>query len=106
MAQAGSPMSIEAMEAFLSGRTGAGAVPGLAIAVVKGDSLLYAKGFGVADLAAGSPATPRTSYLWFSMTKIVTATAVVRLAEGGKLASTPRPTSTSAASRSSRNRPP
>ncbi len=85
MAQAGSPTSIEALEAFLSGRTGAGAVPGLAIAVVKGDSLLYAKGFGVADLAAGSPATPHTSYLWFSMTKIVTATAVVRLAEGGKL---------------------
>lgn len=53
--------------------------------VVKGDRLVWAKGFGVADLATGSPATPRTSYLWFSMTKIVTATAVMSLAEGGKL---------------------
>jgi CubicO group peptidase (beta-lactamase class C family) len=55
------------------------------MSVVKGDRLVWAKGFGVADLATGSPATPRTSYLWFSMTKIVTATAVMRLAEGGKL---------------------
>jgi CubicO group peptidase (beta-lactamase class C family) len=78
-------MSIEAMEAFLSGRTGAGGVPGLSAAVVKGDRLVWAKGFGIADLAAVSPATPRTAYLWFSMTKIVTATATMRLAEGGKL---------------------
>ena len=38
-----------------------------------------------ADLATASLATPRTSYLWFSMTKIVTATAVMRLAEEGDL---------------------
>ncbi len=73
---------------------------------MKGDLLVWAKGFGVADLATGSPATPRTSYLWFSMTKIVTATAVMRLAEGGKLDLDARPTSTSAASRSSHSRPP
>ena len=60
-------------------------MPALSVSVVKGDRLVWAKGFGVADLATGSPATPRTSYLWFSMTKIVTATAVMRLAEGGKL---------------------
>jgi CubicO group peptidase (beta-lactamase class C family) len=60
-------------------------VPALSVSVVKGDRLVWAKGFGVADLATGSPATLRTSYLWFSMAKIVTATAVMRLAEGGKL---------------------
>lgn len=85
MAQLGSPISIEAMEAFLSARTETGAVPGLSVSVVKGDRLVWAKGFGFADLATSSPATPQTSYLWFSMTKIVTATAVLRLAEGGKL---------------------
>ena len=78
-------MSIEALEAYLSGWTGAGGVPGLSAAVVRGDRLVWAKGFGVADLAAASPATSRTVYLWFSMTKIVTATAVMRLAERGKL---------------------
>jgi CubicO group peptidase (beta-lactamase class C family) len=85
MAQTGSPMGIEALEAFLLGRTETGAVPGLSVSVVKGDRLVWVKGFGFADLATASPATPQTSYLWFSMTKIVTATAVMRLAEGGKL---------------------
>jgi len=36
---------------------------------------------GVADLASGRAATPDTVYLWFSMTKIVTATAVMQLVE-------------------------
>jgi CubicO group peptidase (beta-lactamase class C family) len=78
-------MDVEALETLLGGLTDTGTVPGLSVAVVKGDSLVWAKGFGVADLATGNPASPRTSYLWFSMTKIVTATAVVRLVEGGKL---------------------
>jgi CubicO group peptidase (beta-lactamase class C family) len=85
MSQTGSPMGIETLEAFLGGRTKRGAVPGLSVSVVKGDRLVWAKGFGLADLATTSPATLQTSYLWFSMTKIVTATAVLRLAEGGKL---------------------
>jgi CubicO group peptidase (beta-lactamase class C family) len=85
MVQTGSPMGIEALESFIAGLTERGAVPALSVSVVKGDRLVWSKGFGVADLATASPATPWTSYLWFSMTKIVTATAVVRLAEGGKL---------------------
>src|ERR671916_3166381 len=85
MAQAGTPTSIEAVEALLRGRTENDAVPGLSVSGVKGDRLVWSRGFGFADLATASPATPRTSYLWFSMTKIVTATALVRLAEEGKL---------------------
>jgi len=42
-------------------------------------------GLGVADLDRRSPATPGTIYLWFSMTKIVTATAVLQLADRGRL---------------------
>jgi CubicO group peptidase (beta-lactamase class C family) len=85
MAQAGTPTSIEAVEALLRERTETDAVPGLSVSVVKGDRLVWSRGFGFADLATASPATPQTSYLWFSMTKIVTATAVVKLAEGGNL---------------------
>jgi CubicO group peptidase (beta-lactamase class C family) len=85
MAQAGSSRDIEALDSFIVGLVESGALPALSVSVVKGDRLVWTKGFGFADLAAASPATPRTSYLWFSMTKIVTATAVVRLAEGGKL---------------------
>jgi CubicO group peptidase (beta-lactamase class C family) len=85
MAQTRTPMSIEALEAFIHERTEADNVPGLSVAVVKRDRVVWKRGFGLADLATSTPATPATSYLWFSMTKIVTATAVLRLAEGGNL---------------------
>lgn len=62
-----------------------GRVPGLSLAVVDCDRLLFAAGFGAADLASTTPATPSTAYLWFSMSKIVTATAALRLAEDGRL---------------------
>jgi len=85
MAQTGSRMSIEALEAFLLRLTETGGVPGLSVSVVKGDRVVWERGFGFADLATASPATPATSYLWFSMTKIVTATAALKLAEDGNL---------------------
>lgn len=57
--------------------------PGLSIAVTRHDGLLYADGYGHADLATDAPARPDTGYLWFSMSKIVTATAALALAEAG-----------------------
>ena len=60
-------------------------VPGLTVAVTDADRLLYAEGFGHADLATGRPATADTGYLWFSMSKIATATAAMRLADDGRL---------------------
>jgi CubicO group peptidase (beta-lactamase class C family) len=56
MAQTGSPMSIEDIEALLLDRTETDAVPGLSVSVVKGDRLVWAKGFGFADLATAHPA--------------------------------------------------
>jgi CubicO group peptidase (beta-lactamase class C family) len=85
MAQTRTPMSAEALGAFIQERTEADNVPGLSVAVVKRDRVVWERGFGFADLATSTPATPTTSYLWFSITKIVTATAVLRLVEGGNL---------------------
>ena len=62
-----------------------GSVPGLSLAVVNRDRVLLAAGYGVAERATKTPATASTSYLWFSMSKIVTATAAVRLADEGRL---------------------
>lgn len=62
-----------------------GHVPGLSLAVVDRDRLLFTAGFGGADLATAAPATPMTAYLWFSMSKLVTATAALRLADEGRL---------------------
>ena len=60
-------------------------IPGLSIAIADSSGLRHASASGLADLRRGQPATPETSYLWFSLTKIVTATAAVRLADEGRL---------------------
>jgi CubicO group peptidase (beta-lactamase class C family) len=57
----------------------------LAVAVVRGGRTCWVKAFGLADIAAQTPATPETVYLWFSMTKIVTATAIMHLCDRGQL---------------------
>jgi CubicO group peptidase (beta-lactamase class C family) len=81
----GHSAGVDAIAAFCEEKIRMEGVPGLAIAVVKGDRLVWARGFGIADLATSTRATSQTSYLWFSMTKIATATAVVRLAEEGAI---------------------
>ncbi|MFN8218398.1 MAG: serine hydrolase domain-containing protein [Solirubrobacterales bacterium] len=60
-------------------------VPGISVAVVQPGGVSKYLDAGVADLAADRPVAPGTLYLWFSMTKIVTATAVLKLAEDGLL---------------------
>jgi CubicO group peptidase (beta-lactamase class C family) len=60
-------------------------VPGLSLAVTSSHGLLHAEGFGCADLATARPVTPATGFPWFSMSKIVTATAALRLADDGEL---------------------
>ena len=60
-------------------------ISGLSVAVVSRDRVLLAGGYGLADRAAARSATATTAYLWFSMTKVVTATAALRLADEGRL---------------------
>src|SRR5215218_7179106 len=62
-----------------------GGVPGVSLVVVSRDGVLLAGGWGLADRAVNTSATASTAYLWFSMTKIVTATAALRLADEGRL---------------------
>jgi len=60
-------------------------IPGLALAVTGTDGLLYTGGFGAAVLEPHQPAGPDTAWLWFSMSKPVTATAALSLADQGLL---------------------
>ena len=60
-------------------------IPGLCIAVTEWGRLLFARGYGQAVLDPVTPAILSTSNLWFSMSKLVTATAAVRLADEGRL---------------------
>src|SRR4029079_19046325 len=59
-------------------------IPGLSVAIVKDQDLLWAKGFGFADLENRVPATPDTLYSIASLTKTFAATLVLRLPEQGQ----------------------
>ncbi len=60
-------------------------IPGLALAIVKDDRIVFAKGFGVASLETGAAVTPDTLFQIGSVTKTFTAAAIVTLAETGRL---------------------
>jgi len=60
-------------------------VPGMAIGIVKGDEVAYAKAFGVQSLETQTPVTLDTKFCVQSISKTFVATAVMQLAERGKL---------------------
>ena len=60
--------------------------PGCALAVVRDGRIVYAKGYGAADLATGAPITPRTVFEIASISKQFTAASILLLAQEGKLA--------------------
>jgi len=60
-------------------------IPGLAIGVVQGDKLLWAKGYGKANLETGEPVTPSTPFRIGSVSKMFTVTSVLQLRDAGKL---------------------
>ncbi len=61
-------------------------IAGAAVAVVKDGQLFFAKGYGYADLENNIPVDPeRTMFKIGSLTKLFTWTAVMQLAEQGKL---------------------
>lgn len=59
--------------------------PGLAVAIVHGGDLVWAAGFGAADLESGAPVTPDTPFRLGSVSKLFTATAILELRDAGKL---------------------
>ncbi|HKF44247.1 MAG TPA: serine hydrolase [Thermoanaerobaculia bacterium] len=61
-------------------------VPGIAVGIVVGDKLVFAKGYGYRDYGAKLPFTPNTLYQIASNSKLFTAVAAGLLVEEGKLA--------------------
>jgi CubicO group peptidase (beta-lactamase class C family) len=59
--------------------------PGMSVAVVRDTQVIYAKGFGWADVEAGRPVTPQTIFYIASTTKSFTGLAAVLLDEQGRL---------------------
>lgn len=60
-------------------------IPGMAMAVVQGDQLIYSHGFGHADLENDTPVTPETLFAIGSSTKAFTASLIGMLVDEGKM---------------------
>lgn len=60
-------------------------VTGLSLAVTRGDSLVFAKGYGMADIEAARQMDASTIMRIASASKLVTAAAIMKLVEDGKL---------------------
>jgi len=60
-------------------------VPGAAIAIVRNDSVIYARGYGIRDIDKRSPVDERTLFAIGSASKAFTAASLAMLVEEGKL---------------------
>jgi CubicO group peptidase (beta-lactamase class C family) len=60
--------------------------PGASVAVIKDGKVLLSKGYGLADVELGVPATDKSVYQLASVSKTFTAAAVMLLVREGKLA--------------------
>ncbi len=76
---------LDKMDQEISRFIGRWSIKGLSLAVTRNDSLLYAKGYGMADVEEGRQMTPQNIMRLASASKLVTAIAIMRLVEDGKL---------------------
>lgn len=58
-------------------------IPGLAAAIARDGEIVWARGFGLADVESGRPATDTTSFYLASVTKSVAAIVLMQLVEEG-----------------------
>lgn len=80
-----SPEKRGQIENAVSSFMAAGSVPGVSVAVVLDNELAWSEGFGMADLENFVPASPTTLFRLGSISKPITAVAVLQLWEQGKL---------------------
>ncbi len=76
--------AIKEFEKFVSEQMALDKAPGLSVGFMNGD-FTWAKGFGYSDLENKVPTKPESSYRLASITKTITAIAVLQLVEAGKI---------------------
>ncbi len=73
------------LDSYLEELTATGSPPSVTAVVVKDGQTVYSNAFGLAYAPGHAPASVDTVDKWWSVTKLVTAVAVLQLAEQGRL---------------------
>jgi methyl acetate hydrolase len=79
------PQGATALSSFLKSATDRGDVPGVVVAVVDKNGVLYNEAFGKSSTVKNTPMTKDTIFNMASMTKPITSTAIMILVDEGKL---------------------
>lgn len=77
-------MSYKSIDEYVERQMKDGNIPGLSIAVVKGDKIMYMKGYGIADNSKRK-VTPQTPFLINSISKSFCGLAIRQLINEGKI---------------------
>jgi len=78
-------ISLNILDSFILEKISETRLPGVSLAAVKGGKVVYARGYGLREVARGKPTTPDTLYCIGSITKSFTCIAVMQLQERGLL---------------------
>jgi CubicO group peptidase (beta-lactamase class C family) len=81
----GAQAGLDSVDRYLRAELARQRIPGMSVAVLRGDSVLLARGYGYANLEHRVPATDSTIYQSGSVGKQFTAAAIVTLAGEGRL---------------------
>ncbi len=76
---------LEALDRYIAEARAEWEVPGLAVAIVKGDETVFARGYGVRDIRTGGAVDENTLFAIASNTKAFTVAALAILVDEGKL---------------------
>lgn len=77
--------AFDGFDDFANGLLKQWVAPGLAVAVVKGSDVVFARGYGLRDVEKQLPVTPQSLFAIGSSTKAFTALSVAMLVDEGKL---------------------
>lgn len=80
-----SPVALNALDTFIRRKLRASDAPGMTFSVVEGDEVVFARGYGMADIEQGIEADADTVYMLASVSKTVTCAGVMRAVEEGLL---------------------
>ena len=79
------PANIRDFDAYVAKAMQDWKVPGMAIAIVRNDSIVFARGYGVRKLGEPTPVDPQTVFAIGSASKAFTAAGIAMLVDEGKM---------------------